>query len=75
MIGHGGERCQNAQKQFIIKTYYELILCKPVSKYQFTMGFSYDCVPSNQLSYFSTKTYVEGTQKNRRNETVLLSTK
>ena len=21
MIGHGGERCQNAQKQFIIKTY------------------------------------------------------
>ena len=38
-------------------------------------GFSYDCVPSNQLSYFSTKTYVEGTQKNRRNETVLLSTK
>ena len=35
-------------------------------------GFSYDCVPSNQLSYFSTKTYVEGTQKNRRNGTVLL---
>ena len=59
MIGHGGERCQNAQKQFIIKTYLELILCKPVGKYQFTMacikGFSYDCVPSNQLSYFSTK--------------------
>ena len=79
MIGHGGERCQNAQKQFIIKTYYELILCKPVGKYQFTMacikGFSYDGVPSNQLSYFSTKTYVEGAQKNRRNETVLLSTK
>ena len=21
MIGHGGERCQNAQKQFLIKTY------------------------------------------------------
>ena len=38
-------------------------------------GFSYDGVPSNQLSYFSTKTYVEGAQKNRRNETVLLSTK
>ena len=53
MIGHGGggERCQNAQKQFIIKTYEELILHKPVGKYQFTMaciqGFSYDCVPSN----------------------------
>ena len=54
-------------------------MCKPVGKYQFTMacikGFSYDCVLSNTLSYFSTKTYVVGTQKNRRNETVLLSTK
>ena len=30
-------------------------------------GFSYD--------YFSTKTYVVGTQKKRRNETVPLSTK
>ena len=27
------------------------------------------------FSYFSTKTYVVGTQKNRLNETVLLSTK
>ena len=38
MIGHVGERCQNAQKQFIIKTYLELILCKPVGKYSFTMA-------------------------------------
>ena len=38
MIGHGGERCQNAQKQFHIKTYKELILYKPVGKYQFTMA-------------------------------------
>ena len=38
MIGHGGERCQNAQKHFIIKAYYKLILYKPVSKYQFTMA-------------------------------------
>ena len=38
MIGHGGERCQNAQKQFIIKTYPELILYIPVGKYQFTMA-------------------------------------
>ena len=38
MIGHGGERCRNAQKQFIIKTYPELILHKPVDKYQFTMA-------------------------------------
>ena len=41
MIGHrggGGERCQSAQKQFIIKIYLELILYKPVGKYQFTMA-------------------------------------
>ena len=39
MIGHGGKRCKNAHKQFIIKTYPELILYKPVGKYQFTMAF------------------------------------
>ena len=38
-------------------------------------GFSYECLQSNLLSHFSTKTYVLGPQKNRRNETVLLSTK
>ena len=40
MIGHGvgGGRCQNAQKQFILKPYPELILYKPVGKYQFTMA-------------------------------------
>ena len=40
MIGHVGRggRCQIAQKQFIIKTYRELILYKPVGKYQSTMG-------------------------------------
>ena len=37
MIGHGGERCQNAQKR-LIKTYPELILYKPVGNYQFTMA-------------------------------------
>ena len=41
----------------------------------FIRALSYDCVPNNYLSYFSTKTYVVGTQNNRRNETVLLSTK
>ena len=35
--------------------------------------FSKECVPKKN-SYFSTKTYVVGTQKNRLNETVLLST-
>ena len=38
-------------------------------------GFSYDCVTSYLVSYFSTKTYVVGTQKNRRNGMVLLNTK
>ena len=37
-------------------------------------GFSYECLQSNKLSDFSTKTYVVGAQKNRRNETVLLIT-
>ena len=37
-------------------------------------GFSYECLQSNKLPHFSTKTYVLGTQKNRLNETVLLST-
>ena len=31
-------------------------------------------VSENYFSYFSSKTYVVGTQKNRLNETVLLST-
>ena len=33
-----------------------------------------ECTTENLFSYFSTKTYVVGTQKNRLNETVLLST-
>ena len=38
-------------------------------------GFSYECLKSNLLSHFSNKTYVLGTQNNRLNEMVLLSTK
>ena len=34
---------------------------------------AFSLVPKNQFSYFSTKTYVVGTQKNRLIETVLLS--
>ena len=34
----------------------------------------YGCVTKNYFSYFSMKTYVVGTQKNRLIETVLLST-
>ena len=33
-----------------------------------------ECIPENYFSYFSTKTYVVGTQKNGLDETVLLST-
>ena len=33
-----------------------------------------ECVIENYISYLSTKTYVVGTQKNRLNEMVLLST-
>ena len=35
--------------------------------------FSYECITKIYFSYFSTKTYVVGTQKNRLNETVLES--
>ena len=35
----------------------------------------YECLTENYFFYFSTRTYVVGTQKNSLNETVLLSTK
>ena len=38
-------------------------------------AFNEECVTKHYLFYFSSKTYVVGTQKNRLNETVLLSTK
>ena len=37
--------------------------------------FSLECVTEKQFSYFSTKTYVVGTQKNRLNETGFFSIK
>ena len=36
--------------------------------------YSEECAPEKYFSYFSTKRYVMGTQKNHLNETVLLST-
>ena len=36
-------------------------------------AFSLESLTKKIFSYFSTKTYVVGTQKNRLNETVLLS--
>ena len=38
------------------------------------LSYESQCVTKLQFSYFSTKTHVVGTQKNRLNETVLLST-
>ena len=38
---------------------------KHVSRQQY---FSYECVTEKLFSYFSTKIYVVGTQKNRLNE-------
>ena len=37
-------------------------------------AFSYECVTKIYFSFYSTKTYVVGTQKDRLYETVLLST-
>ena len=37
----------------------------------FTLGLKLRVCKENLFSYFSTKTYVVGTQKNRLNETVL----
>ena len=47
---------------------------KSLGKDTYAQAFSLECVPKNIFSYFSTKTYVVGTKKNRLNETVLLST-
>ena len=74
-----GECCQNAQKQFIIKTYKELILYKHVGIYQFKKRCIRALVMNAYLVitcliYQPKHNYVVGTQKNRRNETVILST-
>ena len=46
-----------------------------VSSWDFSaQAFSQECVTEKYISYFSTKTYVVGDQKNRLNEMVLLST-
>ena len=39
-----------------------------------SQGFGKERVTEKYISYFSTETYVVGTQKNRLNETVLLRT-
>ena len=49
--------------------------CPLRNRPQHEQAFSKECVTENYFLYFSSKTYVVGTQKNRLNETVLLSTK
>ena len=46
----------------------------PCTVYRPLPGFHLICLIKSELAYFSTKTYVVGTQKNRLDETVLLST-
>ena len=48
--------------------------CFPLIIISSTRPPKYECVTENYFSYFSTKRYVVGTQKNRLNETVCLST-
>ena len=53
----GRGRCQNALKQNIIKTYLELILYKPVGKYQFTMAYirAFVMIVYQVINYFQPK--------------------
>ena len=48
---------------------------KPVILSLEFLSFLIEVCNKNLFSYFSTKIYVDGIQKNRLNETVLLSTK
>ena len=43
-------------------------------EYQANANQVIECVPKNNFSYFPTKTYVVGTQKNCLKETLFLST-
>ena len=73
----GGGLCQNAQKQFIIKTEWELILYKPVGKYQFTMT----CIRAlAMIAYQAINCLISRPKQmlwvlKRTNSTVLLSTR
>ena len=69
-----GGRCRNAQKQFIIKTYQELILHKPVGKYQVTMT----CIRALVMIVYQVINCLIPQPKHMLwvlNKTVLLSTK
>ena len=50
------------------------ILSSKWSVYDVDQAPLYECVLKNYFLYLSSKTYAVGTQKNRLNETVLLST-
>ena len=50
-------------------------VCYNVLLHKYLTGFQKECVIEDYFSDYSIKTYVVGTQKDRLNETVLLSTK
>ena len=55
---------------FPIRAYVKLLRSNKIAD----QDFSEECQTEKSLSYFSTKTYIVGTQKNCLNEAVLLST-
>ena len=80
MFGHGGERCQNAQKHFIIKNLLGTYFVKVCRKISICNGIYIRALVISAYKEINClisqpRHYVVGTQKNRRNETVLLSTK
>ena len=60
---------------YLSKTTFHLSMLDYIQAYyQGLSGLQVKCVSENYFSYFSTKTYVVCAQKNRLNETVLLTT-
>ena len=60
--------------KYIVETYAPVIVTVHQDSYIRFWTMEVCIVLENYIAYFSTKTYVVGTQKNRLNETVLLST-
>ena len=53
-------------------TCYSFFFCEEL--FWYSRPLVKECIPNNYFSYFSTKIYVVGAQKNSLNEMVLLST-
>ena len=69
MSPEGSGECLCFENNYCLNfTKYSSIFAKTMQ------DFSYECVTEKYVSYFSTKTYVVGAQKNHLIEMVLLST-